>query len=133
MATYTVAMRCVLGRDRRIRLPRPLGIVLPFYVLEIGATTKAVTQATGQLVICERRTIASLRKEVGAVRVWSRHETYRPALPVAVCQKFSLVPGDGVWLLGVGTHVEVWSEALMAEAMDQAVMELARSLGEVGK
>ena len=63
------------------------------------------------------------------MRVWSRHETYRPALPVTACRKFSLVPGDGVWLLGVGTHVEVWSVAEMLEEMGQAVKALGQSLG----
>ena len=99
-----ITAKVAIDRRRRMRLPRCLQISAPFILFEVSGG------AEPWLGICEAGALAEVSKHVEAFQVLAQCRSQRPALPAKVCQKDGFVPGAALWLVTVGSWVEVWPE-----------------------
>ena len=107
--TAKVAIDC----RRRISLPHCLQISAPFILFEVSGG------AEPWLGICEARALAEVSKHAEAIEVLALYRSQRPALPAMVCQRNGFAPGAALWLVTVGSWVEVWPEMQWLELLQR--------------
>lgn len=99
-----IATKVAIDRRRRIRLPRCLQISAPFILFETSGG------AESWLGICEAGALAEVNKHSEGIQVLALYRSQRPALPAMVSQRNGFAPGAALWLVTVGSWVEVWPE-----------------------
>ena len=107
--TAKVAIDCRL----RISLPRSLQISGPFILFEVSGGSET------WLGICEAGTSAEVSKHSDAFEVLALYQSQRPALPARLCQRSGFAPGAALWLVTVGSWVEVWPEMQWLELLQR--------------
>lgn len=103
---YPIAVSVAMGKDRRIRLPKFLSIPVPYVLIE---DTRAEQHWLG---ICALDALAQLRAECESLRVVAEYWTCRPTLPKAVGDENALHDSGGIWLVAMGSWVEIWSGSI---------------------
>ena len=98
--TAKVAIDCRL----RISLPRSLQISGPFILFEVSGGAET------WLGICEVEALAEVSKQGEDIQILAQYWSWRPTLPARLCQRSGFAPGGAIWLVTVGSWVEVWSE-----------------------
>ena len=96
--------KVAIDRRRRIRLPRCLQISAPFILFEASGG------AEPWLGICEAGALAEVSKHGEGIQVLALYRSQRPALPAMVSHMKGFAPGAALWLVTVGSWVEVWPE-----------------------
>lgn len=99
-----IATKVAIDRRRRISLPRWLQISAPFILFEASGG------AEPWLGICEAGALAEVSKHGKGIQVLALYRSQRPALPATLCQRNGFAPGAALWLVTVGSWVEVWPE-----------------------
>lgn len=99
-----IATKVAIDRRRCIRLPRCLQISAPFILFEASGG------AEPWLGICEAGALVEVNKHSEGIQVLALYRSQRPALPAMVCQRNGFAPGAALWLVTVGSWVEVWPE-----------------------
>ena len=66
--------------------------------------------AESWLGICEAGALAEVNKHSEGIQVLALYRSQRPALPAMVSQRNGFAPGAALWLVTVGSWVEVWPE-----------------------
>ena len=99
-----ITAKVAIDRRRRISLPRWLQISAPFIWFEASGG------AEPWVGICEAGALAEVNKHVEGVQVLAQYWSQRPALPATLCQRSGFAPGAALWLVTVGSWVEVWPE-----------------------
>ena len=99
-----ITAKVAIDRRRRISLPRSLQISAPFILFEASGG------AESWLGICEAGALAEVSKHGGAIEVLAQYWSQRLALPATLCQRSGFAPGAALWLVTVGSWVEVWPE-----------------------
>jgi hypothetical protein len=99
-----IATKVAIDRRRLIRLPRCLQISAPFILFEASGG------AEPWLGICEAGALAEVSKHGEGIQALALYRSQRPALPAMVCQMRGFAPGAALWLVTVGSWVEVWPE-----------------------
>ena len=102
---YPIATRISISKERRIRLPKFLGVPVPFVLVE---DTRADQPWLG---LCGLDSLARLNAECGSLRVVAEYWTQRPKIPKAVCDMHGLSVNKAIWLVTMGNVIEVWSES----------------------
>ena len=108
-----ITAKVAIDRRRRIRLPRCLQISAPFILFEASGG------AESWLGICEAGTSAEVSKHSDAFEVLALYQSQRPALPAMVSQRNGFAPGAALWLVTVGSWVEVWPEMQWLELLQR--------------
>ena len=96
--------KVAIDRRRRIRLPRCLQISAPFILFEASGG------AEPWLGICKAGALAEVNKHSEGIQVLALYRSQRPALPAMVSHMKGFAPGAALWLVTVGSWVEVWPE-----------------------
>ena len=99
-----ITAKVAIDRRRRISLPLCLQISAPFILFEASGG------AEPWLGICEAGALAEVSKHGEGVQVLAQYWSQRPALPATLCQRSGFAPGAALWLVTVGSWVEVWPE-----------------------
>ena len=105
--------KVVIDRRRRISLPCCLQISAPFILFE------ASTGEEPWIGICEAGASAEVSKHSEAFEVLALYQSQRPALPARLCQSSGFAPGGALWLVTVGSWVEVWPEMRWLERLQR--------------
>ena len=108
-----ITAKVAIDRRRRIRLPRCLQISAPFILFEASGGAESC------LGICEAGTSAEVSKHSEAFEVLALYQSQRPALPARLCQRSGFAPGAALWLVTVGSWVEVWPEMQWLELLQR--------------
>ncbi|HYS88389.1 MAG TPA: hypothetical protein VEN78_25810 [Bradyrhizobium sp.] len=118
----------VMSNSRRITFPKPLHeIDLPYYFVEVTSCERI--SADHGLAIFSSALLRCPDSEIRKyVRVLSEHGTYRPTIPKATCEKYSLYPGERLWIVHWGTCLELWPEAAWIKAQQKAFDNFADDL-----
>ena len=106
-----ITVKVAIDRRRRISLPHCLQISAPFILFEVSGG------AEPWLGICEAGTSAEVSKHSDAFEVLALYQSQRPALPARLCQRSGFAPGAALWLVTVGSWVEVWPEMRWLELL----------------
>ena len=116
-----VAIRADKGR--RFRWPvRFFPVDFPLCLAEL---TSGDSEMESLLVACSRQNLDRLTAEPGCeVRILAEHQSTRPTLPLAICQKYGFKPGEPLWLVGMGDYVELWSDSAWQALQGEAVAAL---------
>ena len=99
-----IATKVAIDRRLRIRLPRCLQISAPFDLFEVSRGEEP------WIGICEAGALAEVSKHGGAIEVLAQYWSQRLALPATLCQRSGFAHGTALWLVTVGSWVEVWPE-----------------------
>ena len=99
-----ITAKVAIDRRRSISLPRSLQISAPYIMFEVSGGSET------WLGICEAGALAEVNKHVEGVQVLAQYWSQRPALPATLCQRSGFAPGAALWLVTVGSWVEVWPE-----------------------
>lgn len=99
---YPIATQISISKDRRIRLPKFLGVPIPFVLVE---STRAEQLWLG---ICGNDSLPKLTAEYDSLRVVTEYRTCRPTIPKAVCDRYLLISQEGVSLIALDSWVEIW-------------------------
>lgn len=99
-----ITAKVAIDRRRRIRLPRCLQISVPFILFEVSGGSER------WLGICEAGALAEVSKHCEGIQALALYRSQRPALPATLCQRRGFAPGVALWLVTVGSWVEVWPE-----------------------
>lgn len=99
-----IATKVAIDRRRRIRLPRCLQISAPFILFEASGG------AEPWLGICEVGALPEVSKLGEVIQVLAQYRSQRPALPATLCQRGGFAHGAALWLVTVGSWVEIWPE-----------------------
>ena len=113
-----VATKVAIDRKQRISLPRCLQISAPFILFEVSGV------AEPWLGFCEAEALAEVGKHGEGIQVLAQYWSQRPALPTTLCQRDGFAPGEALWLVTVGSWVEVWPEMRWRAHMDKALLSL---------
>ncbi len=113
-----IAVKVAIDSRRRMSLPRYLQISAPFILFEVSGG------AESWIGICEAGTLTEVSKQVEGIQVLAKYWSQRPAVPATLCQRDGLVPGAALWLVTVGSWVEVWPECRWWAHMDKALVSL---------
>ena len=108
-----ITAKVAIDRRRRISLPRSLQISAPFILFEVSGGSET------WLGICEAGTSAEVSKHSDAFEVLALYQSQRPALPAMVSQRNGFAPGAALWLVTVGSWVEVWPEMQWLELLQR--------------
>ena len=108
-STAKVAIDC----RRRISLPRSLQISAPFILFEVSGGAET------WLGLCEAGTSAEVSKHSEAFEVLALYRSQRPTLPARLCQRSGFAPSAALWLVTVGSWVEVWPEMRWLELLQR--------------
>ena len=108
-----ITAKVAIDRRRRIRLPRFLQISAPFILFEASGG------AEPWLGICEVGALAEVSKHGEGIQVLALYRSQRPALPAMVSQRNGFAPGAALWLVTVGSWVEVWPEMRWLELLQR--------------
>ncbi|HQV12848.1 MAG TPA: hypothetical protein PKW52_16030 [Nitrospira sp.] len=100
---YPIAVSVAMGKNRRIRLPKFLSIPVPYVLIE---DTRAEQHWLG---LCALDALERLMAECANLRLVAEYRTSRPTLPKAVCDGNALHDSGGIWLVAMGSWVEIWS------------------------
>lgn len=103
---YPIATRISISKERRIRLPKFLGVPVPFVLVEDMRADQP------WLGLCGLDSLAGLNAECGSLRVVAEYWTMRPTIPMAVCDRHALLSDSAIWLVTVNSWIEVWSESV---------------------
>ncbi len=101
---YPIATQISISKDRRIRLPKFLGVPVPYVVVENNWAEQP------WLGLCSLDSLASLIAECSSLRVVAEYSTQRPTIPKAVCDRHYLSANETIWLATTGNVIEIWSE-----------------------
>lgn len=99
-----IATRISISKDRRIRLPKFLGVPVPYVLVENTAAEQL------WLGLCSLDSLASLNAESSSLRVVAEYRTQRLAIPKQLCDRHALSGHNAIWLIAVKSWVEIWSE-----------------------
>ena len=99
-----ITAKVAIDRRRRISLPRCLQISVPFILFEASGG------AEPWLGICEAGALTEVGKHGEGIQILAQYWSKRPALPATLGQRSGFAPGAALWLVTVGSWVEVWSE-----------------------
>ena len=108
-----ITAKVAIDRRRRISLPRFLQISAPFILFEVSGG------AEPWLGICEVGALAEVSKQDVDIQVLAQSLSQRPALPARLCQMRGFAPGAALWLVTVGSWVEVWPEMRWLELLQR--------------
>ena len=103
---FPITTRISISKKRRIRLPKFLGVPVPFVLVE---DTRAEQPWLG---LCGLDSLVGLNAECGSLRVVAEYWTMRPTIPMAVCDRHALLSDSAIWLVTVNSWIEVWSESV---------------------
>lgn len=110
-----ITAKVAIDRRRRISLPRCLQISAPFILFEVSGGSET------WLGICEAGASAEVSNQSEAFEVLALYQSQRPALPARLCQRSGFAPGAALWLVTVGSWVEVWPEIRWLELLQRAL------------
>ncbi len=99
-----ITAKVAIDRRRRISLPLCLQISAPFILFEASGG------AEPWLGICEAGSLAEVSKHGEGIQILAQYWSQRPALPAMLGQRSGFAPGAALWLVTVGSWVEVWPE-----------------------
>ena len=99
-----ITAKVAIDRRRRISLPSWLQISVPFILFEASGG------AEPWLGICEAGALTEVGKHGEGIQILAQYWSKRPALPATLGQRSGFAPGAALWLVTVGSWVEVWSE-----------------------
>lgn len=99
-----ITAKVAIDRRRRISLPLCLQISAPFILFEASGG------AEPWLGICEAGALAEVSKHGEGIQILAQYWSKRPALPATLGQMSGFAPGAALWLVTVGSWVEVWPE-----------------------
>lgn len=102
---YPIATQISISKDRRIRLPKFLGISVPYVLLE----NKRAEQPW--LGLCNVDSLALLRAECESLQLVAEFRTCRPTIPRPVCDRHSLSDQTNIWLVTIKSWIEVWPDS----------------------
>lgn len=102
---YPIATQISISKERRICLPMFLGVPVPYVLVEDARTEHP------WLGICGLDSLALLREECESLRVVAEYRTWRPTFSKAVCDKHGLSVTLPIWLMTMGSWVEVLPES----------------------
>ena len=105
--------KVAIDRRRRISLPRSLQISGPFILFEVSGGAET------WLGLCEAGASAEVSKHSEVFEVLALYQSQRPALPARLCQRSGFAPGTALWLVTVGSWVEVWPEMRWRELLQR--------------
>lgn len=101
---YPIATQISIGKDRRIRLPKFLGVPVPYVLVENNWAEQPC------LGLCSLDSLASLNTECSSLRVLAEYWTPRPTIPKAICDRHCLSANETIWLATTRNVIEIWSE-----------------------
>lgn len=101
---YPIVTRISISKERRIRLPMFLGVLVPYVLVENDRTEQP------WLGLCRLDSLASLNAECSSIRVVAEYWTQRPTIPKAICDRHCLSANEIIWLATTGNVIEIWSE-----------------------
>jgi len=113
-----LAAKVAIDSRRRISMPCCLQISAPFILFEVSGG------AEPWLGICEAEALAEVGKHGKGIAVLALYRSQRPTLPATLCQRNGFAPGTALWLVTVGSWVEVWPEMRWQANMDKALLSL---------
>ena len=99
-----ITAKVAIDRRRRISLPLCLQISAPFILFEASGGAET------WLGICEAGALAEVSKHGEGIQILAQYRSKRPALPATLGQRSGFSPGAALWLVTVGSWVEVWPE-----------------------
>ena len=108
-----ITAKVAIDRRRRISLPRSLQISAPFILFEVSGGAET------WLGLCEAGASAEVSKHSEVFEVLALYQSQRPALPARLCQRSGFAPGAALWLVTVGSWVEVWPEMRWLELLQR--------------
>lgn len=103
---YPIATRISINKERRVCLPKFLGVPVPYVLVE---NTRADQPWLG---ICGLDSLARLSGECESLRVVAEYRTCRPTIPKMICDRHALSGHDAIWLIAVNSWVEFWPEGI---------------------
>lgn len=102
---YPLAARISISKERRIRLPKFLGISVPYVLLEYKRAEQL------WLGLCSLDSLALLRAECESLQLVAEFRTFRPTIPKAVCDRHRLSDHTNIWLVAIKSWLEVWPDS----------------------
>ena len=103
---YPIAVSVAIGKDWRIRLPKFLSMPVPYVLVENSQPDQP------WLGICGLDSLAQLRAEREILRVVAEYWTCRPTIPKMICDTHAPSGGKTIWLVAMGSWVEIWSGSI---------------------
>jgi len=112
---YPIATQISISKERRICLPKFLGVPVPYVLVEDERTDQP------WLGICGLNSLVRLRAECESLRVVAEFWTGRPTIPKQVCDRYALPSGSGIWLVAMNSGIEIWPESVWLDGISHCL------------
>lgn len=99
-----IAISATLDAQRRLLLPKPLGLTAPLLLIEFDEVGQK------RLGFSNAAAVLKMHSEGLAPQILRECNSLRPSIPNDICVRHSITARSKVWLLTMNSWIAIWSD-----------------------